>query len=160
MDHSPSPTSAAYAVSRSRGKQPGESLYHTKLREMRKAKGQAKSSDESESEDEIEPGKFVQGSDRLFCSLMGYLIGAVVLHKMFKRKVVLHPDSTVVKSGQRIAIGEAEALRVAAQAGIPAHVSTMCTSLPMAKAIYTWTTSKDKPLISCGPTCQPNRGET
>jgi aminoglycoside phosphotransferase (APT) family kinase protein len=43
-----------------------------------------------------------------------------VLHKMFHRRVVLHPDGTVVKSGKRIAVGEAEALRVAAQAGIPA----------------------------------------
>lgn len=39
---------------------------------------------------------------------------------MFHRKVVLHPDDTVVKSGKRIAIGEAEALKVAALAGIPA----------------------------------------
>ena len=53
-------TSAAYVVSRSRGKQPGESLYNVRLREMRKAKGQATSSDESESEDEIEPGQFAQ----------------------------------------------------------------------------------------------------
>ncbi|EGY14261.1 uncharacterized protein VDAG_05425 [Verticillium dahliae VdLs.17] len=90
-----------HSVSRSRGKQSGESMYNARLREMREAKGQAKSSDESESDDEIEPG-------------------AVVLHKMFNRKVVLHPDNTVVKSGKRIPIGEAEALRVAAQAGIPA----------------------------------------
>lgn len=42
------------------------------------------------------------------------------MHKMFNRKVVLHPDNTVVKSRKRIASGEAEALRVAAHAGIPA----------------------------------------
>lgn len=46
-------------------------------------------------------------------------LGAVVLYKMFNRKVVLHPDNTVVKSGKRIAMGEADALRVAALAGIP-----------------------------------------
>ncbi|OAA40244.1 Protein kinase-like domain protein [Metarhizium rileyi] len=68
---------------------------------MRKAKGQARSSDESESEDDIEPG-------------------SVVLHKMFNRKVILQADKTVVKSGKRIALGEAEALKVAAHAGIPA----------------------------------------
>ena len=39
---------------------------------------------------------------------------------MFHRKVVLYPDSTVVKSGKRIAMGEAEALKVAALVGIPA----------------------------------------
>lgn len=38
---------------------------------------------------------------------------------MFNRKVVLLADKTVVKSGKRIAIGEAEALKVAAHAGIP-----------------------------------------
>ncbi|GKU09787.1 unnamed protein product [Fusarium langsethiae] len=75
---------------------------------MRKAKGQARSSDESESEDELEPG-------------------AVVLHKMFNRKVVLHADHTVVKSGKRIALGEAEALKVAVQVGIPApRVHEVC----------------------------------
>ncbi|KAH7264448.1 hypothetical protein MRS44_012234 [Fusarium solani] len=100
MDSSQNPTLATFAVSRSRGKQPGDSLYLTRLRERRKAKGQARSSDESGSEDETEPG-------------------TVVLHKMFNRKVVLRPDNTVVKSGKRIAMGEAEALRVAALAGIP-----------------------------------------
>ncbi|QUC16612.1 uncharacterized protein UV8b_00853 [Ustilaginoidea virens] len=94
-------TSATYAVSRSRGKQPGESLYSAALRERRKARGQAKSSDESESEDEVEPG-------------------AVILHKLFNRRVVLQPDNTVIKSGRRIAVGEAEALKVASRAGIPA----------------------------------------
>ncbi|KAH8675139.1 kinase-like domain-containing protein [Ilyonectria robusta] len=101
MSDSQTPTPAPFAVSRSRGKQPDESLYTKKLREKRKAKGQAQSSDESGSEDELEPG-------------------AVVLHKMFNRRVVLHPDNTVVKSGKRIAIGEAEALKVAALAGVPA----------------------------------------
>jgi hypothetical protein len=43
----------------------------------------------------------------------------VVLHKIFNRKVVLHPDNTVVKS-KRIALGEAEATRVAAHPGFPA----------------------------------------
>lgn len=47
-------------------------------------------------------------------------VGAVVLHKMFNRKVILYSDSTVVKSGKRVAKGEADALRVAAQAGVPA----------------------------------------
>ncbi|KAF7555699.1 hypothetical protein G7Z17_g1995 [Cylindrodendrum hubeiense] len=76
------PTSATYAVSRSRGKQPGESLYTSKLRERRKAKGDARSSDESESETEIEP-----------------------------------------------AVGEAEALRVAAHAEIPApRLLDVCTT--------------------------------
>ncbi|KAJ4312665.1 hypothetical protein N0V84_009809 [Fusarium piperis] len=39
---------------------------------------------------------------------------------MFNRKVILYPDNTVVKSGKRVAKGEADALRVAADAGIPA----------------------------------------
>ncbi|KAH7358429.1 kinase-like domain-containing protein [Plectosphaerella cucumerina] len=39
---------------------------------------------------------------------------------MFRRKVVLHADGTVVKSRQRIALGEAEALKVAVRAGVPA----------------------------------------
>lgn len=38
---------------------------------------------------------------------------------MFNRKVVLHADNTIVKSGKRVAIGEAEALKVANHAGIP-----------------------------------------
>ena len=42
-----------------------------------------------------------------------------MLSRSFNRKVILHPDNTVVKSGKRIAIGEADALRVAAHAGIP-----------------------------------------
>ncbi|CCF38682.1 phosphotransferase [Colletotrichum higginsianum] len=123
MEDSPPPASAAYAVSRSRGKRPGESLYNAKLRAMRKAKEHARSSDESESEDEIEPGEFVRGDAPQmgsFVQLNGSLVGAVILHKMFRRKVVLHPDNTVVKSGLRIALGEAEALRVAVRAGIPA----------------------------------------
>ncbi|KAF4332454.1 phosphotransferase [Fusarium beomiforme] len=57
------PNLETYAVSRSRGKQPGESLYSAKLRKMRKAKGQARSSDESESEDKIDPG---QSLDKLW----------------------------------------------------------------------------------------------
>jgi aminoglycoside phosphotransferase len=67
----------------------------------RAAQGLAASSDESESEDELEPG-------------------AVILHKMFNRKVILSPDNTVIKVGKRIVVGEAEALKVAAQFGIPA----------------------------------------
>ncbi|GAB0139162.1 hypothetical protein EsDP_00007375 [Epichloe bromicola] len=101
MEDSQTPNSATYTMSRSRGKHPGESLYNAKLREMRKAKGQARSSDESESEDEIEPG-------------------ATVLHKMFNRRVVLHSDKTVVKSGKRVVPGEAEALKVAVRVGVPA----------------------------------------
>lgn len=42
-----------------------------------------------------------------------------MLHRIFHRRVVLHPDGTVVKSGKRIAVGEAEVLRAAALAGIP-----------------------------------------
>lgn len=42
------------------------------------------------------------------------------MHKLFNRKVVLQPDNTVTKSGKRIAVGEAEALKIATQAGIPA----------------------------------------
>lgn len=45
--------------------------------------------------------------------------GAIVLHKLFARKVVLYPNKTVVKSGKRINVGEAVALRVAEEAGIP-----------------------------------------
>ena len=43
----------------------------------------------------------------------------MVLHKLFARKVVQYPDDTVVKSGKRIVLGEAEALKVAARAGVP-----------------------------------------
>ncbi|KAI8659828.1 APH domain-containing protein [Fusarium sp. Ph1] len=100
MDSSPTPTLATYTVSCSRGKQPGDSLYLIRLRERRKVKGQARSSDESGSEDKTE-------------------LGAVALHKMLNRKVVLHPDNTVVKFGKHIAMGEADALRVAVRAGIP-----------------------------------------
>ncbi|KAF5024779.1 hypothetical protein F66182_3157 [Fusarium sp. NRRL 66182] len=39
---------------------------------------------------------------------------------MFNRKVVLHADNTIVKCGKRIAVGEAAALEVANNAGIPA----------------------------------------
>lgn len=42
------------------------------------------------------------------------------MHKLFNRRVVLQPDNTVIKSGKRIAVGEAEALKIAARAGIPA----------------------------------------
>ncbi|KAI0183058.1 kinase-like domain-containing protein [Xylaria flabelliformis] len=94
-------SSTTYAVSRSRGKQQGESLYLSKVREKRKAAGRARSSDDSESEEEIEPD-------------------AVILHKLFNRKVILRPDNTVVKSGKRIPIGEAKALEVAFNAGLPA----------------------------------------
>lgn len=45
--------------------------------------------------------------------------GAVVLHKLFARKVVQYPDNTVVKSRKRIVLGEAEALKVATQARVP-----------------------------------------
>ena len=53
MEDSQSPTSAAYAVLRSRGKQAGQSLYQVKARAARKARGQEGSSDESESEEDI-----------------------------------------------------------------------------------------------------------
>ncbi|KAI0409918.1 kinase-like domain-containing protein [Xylaria palmicola] len=97
-------TLTTYAVSRSRGRRQGESLYLSKLREKRKLAGQARSSDDSESEEEIEPD-------------------AVILHKMFNRKVILRPNNTVVKSGKRIPIGEAKALEIAVNAGVPApHV--------------------------------------
>ncbi|CAG7565866.1 unnamed protein product [Fusarium equiseti] len=39
---------------------------------------------------------------------------------MFNRRVVLHADQTVVKSGKCVALGEAEALKVVAHAGLPA----------------------------------------
>ncbi|KAL3959469.1 hypothetical protein PCL_08917 [Purpureocillium lilacinum] len=116
--HFPS-ASTRYRVSRSRGKQPGESLYISKLRARRKDKGMARSSDESESDEELEQGwshlKHVQAA-----SFSTDRIGAIVLHQLFNRKVVLYPDNTVVKSGKRIAIGEADALKVAEAAGIPA----------------------------------------
>ncbi|KAI1742010.1 hypothetical protein F4680DRAFT_53724 [Xylaria scruposa] len=94
-------TSTTYAVSRSRGKRQGESPYLSRLREKRKSAGKARSSDDSESEEEIEPD-------------------AVILHKLFSRKVVLRPNNTVVKSGKRIPIGEAKALEIAVNAGLPA----------------------------------------
>ncbi|KAM0229030.1 hypothetical protein ACHAPO_010309 [Fusarium lateritium] len=99
-----------YAVSRSRGKQPGEPALKAKMRERRKAKGQARSSDESEPEDEIEPG-------------------SVILHQLFNRKVILQADKTVVKVGKRIPLGEAEVLKVAVNAGIPGpSVRHTCTT--------------------------------
>uniref|UniRef100_A0A0B7KC47 Aminoglycoside phosphotransferase domain-containing protein n=1 Tax=Bionectria ochroleuca TaxID=29856 RepID=A0A0B7KC47_BIOOC len=116
MNKSKTPGSATYAVSRSRGKQPEESAFTARLREMRKAKGQARSSDESESEDENESG-------------------VIILHKLFNRKVVLHSDDTVVKSGKRIAIGEAEALKVAALAGIPAPRFLEANTTPDGRSI-------------------------
>lgn len=58
MQNTSGPNIAAHAVSRSRGKRPGESLYRVKLRERRIANGQARSSDESESDEEHEPGWF------------------------------------------------------------------------------------------------------
>ncbi|KAH7125838.1 hypothetical protein EDB81DRAFT_910482 [Dactylonectria macrodidyma] len=92
------------------GKQTDESLLCAKLRERRKAKGQVRSSDELESEDEIGPG-------------------CVVLHKTYNRKIILHPDNTVVKSGKHLAVGEAEALKAAAKAGVPApHVRDVYTT--------------------------------
>lgn len=60
MDDSQPPASATYAVSRTRGKQAGEFLLSTKLRDRRTVKGQARSSEESESEDEIGPGLSLQ----------------------------------------------------------------------------------------------------
>jgi hypothetical protein len=57
MDESKGPISSSYAVSRSRGKQAGGSVLSAELRERRKAKGQARSSDDSESEEENEPGQ-------------------------------------------------------------------------------------------------------
>lgn len=57
-------------------------------------------------------------------------VGIKVLHKMFNRKVVLHSDGTVMKSGKRIVVGEADALKVAARAGIsaPQVLDTVSTS--------------------------------
>ncbi|VUC25733.1 unnamed protein product [Clonostachys rosea] len=90
-----------FAVSRSRGKRAGESSLTKKMRERRIALGKGRESDESEPEEDLEAG-------------------AVVLHQLFNRKVVRYPDNTVVKSGPRIPLGEAEALKVAELAGIPA----------------------------------------
>ncbi|KAH0593877.1 hypothetical protein MHUMG1_08199 [Metarhizium humberi] len=100
MQNTSGPNIAAHAVSRSRGKRPGESLYRVKLRERRIANGQARSSDESETDEEHEPD-------------------AVILHQLFHRKVVHRSDGVVVKSGKRLAVGEAEAMRVARKAGLP-----------------------------------------
>ena len=47
------------------------------------------------------------------------LLGVTVLHKLFARRVTLHPDNTVVKSGKRVVLEEAEALRIAKQANLP-----------------------------------------
>lgn len=44
----------------------------------------------------------------------------MILNKSGRRKIVLEPDGTVVKSGAQIRPAEAEALRVASSAGIPA----------------------------------------
>ncbi|CAH0025933.1 unnamed protein product [Clonostachys rhizophaga] len=54
---------------------------------------------------------------------------------MFHRKVVLHPDDTVVKFGKRIAIGEAEALKVAALAGIPTPLFLEVNTTPEGQSI-------------------------
>ncbi|KAL7926961.1 kinase-like domain-containing protein [Trichoderma austrokoningii] len=97
MESSPS----MYAVSHSRGRQKDESVFTRKMREKRAAMGRARSSDEYDSDDSLEQG-------------------ALILHKLFRRKVVLQPDGTVIKSGKRIPAGEVEALRQAASAGLPA----------------------------------------
>ncbi|KAH7317052.1 kinase-like domain-containing protein [Stachybotrys elegans] len=111
MESSPTPTSTTYCVSRSRGKHPGESTFKARLREKRRSKGlRIHSSDESEPEDELESG-------------------AVIMHQLYNRKVVLYPDNTVVKFGKRTDLGEVAALRVAADAGLPVpHVRDTSTS--------------------------------
>lgn len=67
---------------------------------------------------------------------------------MFDRKVVLHTNETVVKSGKRIALGEAEALKVAALAGIPAtrllEVNTTPDSVQSIRMTYVPGQSLDK----------------
>ncbi|EFY86290.1 hypothetical protein MAC_07671 [Metarhizium acridum CQMa 102] len=120
-DHGPN--TATYAVSRSRGKQPGESLYSTKLRERRIANGQGRSSDESESDEEHEPGWVGRKT-----------FNAVVLHQLFHRKVIRRSDGIVVKSGKRLALGEAEAMRVARNAGIPVPHAHQAKTLPDGKS--------------------------
>ncbi|KAI8630891.1 kinase-like domain-containing protein [Xylariaceae sp. FL1651] len=99
MEVSKTTTSTTYAVSRSRGKRQDESRYLSKLRQMKKST--MRSSDESESEEDMEPG-------------------AVILHKLFNRKVTLRPSNTVVKSRKRVPIGDAKAQEIAVNAGIPA----------------------------------------
>ena len=56
MEASQTSTPTTYAVSRSRGKQPGESRVTAIFRKKRKEKGLARESDESEPEEEMEPG--------------------------------------------------------------------------------------------------------
>ncbi|KJK86133.1 hypothetical protein H633G_10016 [Metarhizium anisopliae BRIP 53284] len=119
MQNTSGPNIAAHAVSRSRGKRPGESLYRVKLRERRIANGQARSSDESESDEEHEPGWF---DHRAFWYIL------------FHRKVVHRSDGVVVKSGKRLAVGEAEAMRVARKAGIPVPLVYQAKTFPDGKS--------------------------
>ncbi|ODA79942.1 hypothetical protein RJ55_05539 [Drechmeria coniospora] len=103
----------------SRGKHAGESASSARLHEVRTAKGEARLSDESETDDDIEPGWSPYcgpNSCRYGIMELNFPVGAVVLHRLFDRRVIRYPDNTVVKSGKRMAIGEADALRVAARA--------------------------------------------
>jgi len=65
---------------------------------------------------------------------------------MVNRRVVLHADQTVVKSGERIALGEAEALKVAADAGLPAPRVCDMYFTPEGKACIRMDYIKGQPL--------------
>jgi len=121
MENSDVSNTATDAVSRSRGKQPGEPGLVARMRERRKADGKALPTSQRPKMSLLQVGP----QDMLIlcyrCSF-SQRAGAVVLHKLFNRSVVLYPDNTVVKSGHRIMVGEAEALKTAARAGVPVPV--------------------------------------
>ncbi|KAK5989198.1 hypothetical protein PT974_10698 [Cladobotryum mycophilum] len=97
---------------------PRESRVQKKLKEWRKKNGRERESDESEPEEELEEG-------------------VTILHKLFARKVTLHPGNIVQKCGKRINLGEADALRVAEEAGIPVpHVHKVETTPDGKKSIH------------------------
>lgn len=55
--------------------------------------------------------------------------GVTVLHKLYGRRVTRHPGNIAKKSGKRICLQEADALRVAEQAGLPVpHVHQVETT--------------------------------
>ncbi|KAI0393458.1 hypothetical protein F5Y17DRAFT_458920 [Xylariaceae sp. FL0594] len=61
----------------------------------------------------------------------------VFLHQLFGRKVTLHPGNIVCKAGQSVPLAEAAALKVAAEAGIPAP-----------RLVSAYTTTTDEPSSS------------
>ncbi|TPX11419.1 uncharacterized protein E0L32_007838 [Thyridium curvatum] len=81
---------------------PSPISFKERLRRARKERGRARESDEDEPEDEPLEDE-----------------GATVLHKLYGRRVTFHPGNIAKKSGKRICLQEADALRIAEEAGLP-----------------------------------------